>query len=426
MDVRRRVLTVSVEISVPCEGMDVNALEEVCAKASRDLFEQSVVQMQHWYQQDRMDQLERREWKGRDFLTRMGPVRLDMLKVLDRERGSTFQLGNRLLGLRARQWETEWVRRMGVELRVCGLTYRSAAERVCAITGGRVSPMWAWRLVQQKGAERCRQEREEQREVFEGRIEEGRPPPRHLYLEADEIHVKAQRSGVCTHRVKVGLSYTGREQQRDGGVRRHRLVGKRVYGGVESVPDFGRGWYSVLDRGYGISEAGAVLYLTDGDPWLKTLGEDHFPHAIHQLDWRHVFADIRSGAPDERRRARWVDQLCEGEMDKALRDIKRHVRRGWGNTKVLKKVVNLLEEQGAAFYGWKEYRRRHDPEKKEKLPRGTGGIEKNQEVTIGRTMKRRGMAWTRKGANHLARLVLAWQDKKTWQSLWRSPSPPLT
>ena len=34
---------------------------------------------------------------------------------------------------------------------------------------------------------------------------------RHLFLEADEIHVKAQRGSASAHRVKVGVSHTGRE-----------------------------------------------------------------------------------------------------------------------------------------------------------------------------------------------------------------------
>ncbi len=32
-----------------------------------------------------------------------------------------------------------------------------------------------------------------------------------------------------------------------------------------------------------------------------------------------------------------------------------------------------------------------------RIPRASGGIEKNQEVTIGRAMKKRGMAWTATG-----------------------------
>ena len=37
---------------------------------------------------------------------------------------------------------------------------------------------------------------------------------------------------------------------------------------------------------------------------------------------------------------------------------------------------------------------------------------------------RRGMAWTARGAHHLAKLVIAWQNKNTWNSPWKEPSPP--
>jgi hypothetical protein len=425
MDVRKQILTVGVERSIACEGMDVKKLEEICWEAARELFAELVRGMQEWYHREEGKGLERREWKSRGLLTRLGWVELAMLKVRDRESGKTFQLGSRLLDLGDGERATEWVKRKGVELRVRGLTYRGAGGHLGEMLGCKVSGMWVWRWVQEKGRERCVQEGEEKRKVFEGKREEVKPP-RHLYLEADEIHVKAQRSGVKTHRVKVGLSYTGRSRKSIGRRERRRLEGKHVYGGVESLSDFGGGWYSALEAWYGISEAKGVLYLTDGDVGLRNLGEEHFPQAIHQLDWRHVFQAIRGGAPDERRYGRWVDQLCCGELKRACQEMRSHVGRGLGNAELLGKVVGLLERQGEAFYGWKEYRRLHDVEREEWLPRGTGGIEKNQEVTIGRTMKRRGMAWTETGANHLAKLIFAWQEKDTWESLWRSPSPPLT
>lgn len=37
-------------------------------------------------------------------------------------------------------------------------------------------------------------------------------------------------------------------------------------------------------------------------------------------------------------------------------------------------------------------------------------------------MKKRGMAWAARGANHLAKPIFASQDKKTWNSLWEEPS----
>jgi len=33
---------------------------------------------------------------------------------------------------------------------------------------------------------------------------------------------------------------------------------------------------------------------------------------------------------------------------------------------------------------------------------------------IGRAMKKRGMAWAARGASNLAKLIFAWEDKKTW------------
>ena len=60
----------------------------------------------------------------------------------------------------------------------------------------------------------------------------------------------------------------------------------------------------------------------------------------------------------------------------------------------------------------------------QRLPRGSGAIEKNQEVLIGRAMKKRGMAWSAQGAHHLAKLIFAYQDKQTWPSLWTEPLPP--
>jgi len=99
-----------------------------------------------------------------------------------------------------------------------------------------------------------------------------------------------------------------------------------------------------------------------------------------------------------------------------------HRRRREASHEAIDRIVGALDN--GDFYGWKEYRRRHDPERAQRLPRATGAIEKNQEITIGRAMKRRGMAWTARGAHHLAKLIFAWQDKKTWESLWQEPFPP--
>jgi len=422
MEARTQFLTVTMTVRVPTTGMDVNQLEAEWIRASREGFARSVRMMQERFQRQHGDRLERRGWCERRLETRLGSVRLELLKVRDRETGMTVRLGNDLLELTPRQRVTRWVERCGVELRVRGLSYRAASEVVGEFTGNRLSHVWLWTRVQKRGRARCRAEDEATRQVFErgGRSSD---PPERLYLEADEIHLKAQRSERRSHRVKVGLSYTGRERQKGYKRPRYALAGKRLYGGVESISRFGRQWYGALERHCGVSRVKAVLYLSDGDPALIGLQETHFPQAIRQHDWAHVFRDIRSAAPDETRRARWVKQLCEGRSDLAARNMQAHLRGGSGDREAIKKVLHVVGDGGADFYGWKRFQNRHDPDRTQKIPRGTGGIEKNQEVMIGRAMKKRGMAWTAHGANHLAKLIFAWQDKTTWNLLWNEPSP---
>ena len=422
MDVRNDLLTVSVTVSLPVAGLDVNELERKWLAAAREGLARSVVRRQEAFQRAQRERLERRAWCERRLVTRLGTVRLKMLKVRDRATGRTVRLGSDLLALRPRQRVTGWVERHAAELRVRGLSYRAASEVLGDLTQNRLSHVWLWQRVQARGRSRCRAEYEATRRVF-GREASASDPPEHLYLEAHEIHLKAQRGEVTSHRVKVGLSYTGRERQKGDRSPRYTLTGKRLYGGVESLERFGRQWYASLERHHGVSRAEAVLYLSDGDAGLIGLQETHFPQAIRQQDWAHVFRDIRQGAPDETRPMRWVEQLCEGRADLAVKTMRAHLRRREGARDAIKKVLRSLDDSARDFYGWKRFRSRHDPERTQRLPRGTGAIEKNQEVTIGRAMKKRGMAWTARGANHLAKLIFAWQDKTTWNSLWEEPSP---
>ncbi len=419
MEAHEETLAVTLTVSVPVCGVDVNALEERCVEAAREAFRQGVRRMQEAFQRRESARLQRREWKSRLLATRLGLLRLEMLKVRDVETRQSGLLGNDLLELAPRQRMTRHVERQGVSLRVRGLSYRQSAE-VLEEMGVCVSAMGLWRRVQARGAQRCRIEQAEQERIFTKKDSRKVAPPAYLYLEADEIHVGAQRSGVDSHRIKTGLSYTARERVDNYRRARYRLTDKRIYGGVESLEAFGKGWYTLLEREYGVRRARAVLYLTDGDPGLVGLRATHFPQAIHAHDRAHVFRDIAAGAPEENCRKRWIGWLCEGEWEQARRAMRQSLRRGSGSSDPLRKVLRVPRKD---FYGTRLFRRLYDPDRTERMPYATGAVEKNQEITIGRAMKKRGMAWTARGAHHLSKLVFAFQHKATWESLWMEPPP---
>lgn len=420
MEVREETLTITLMVKIPVCGLDVNALEERCREAAGEAMRRGARQMQEAFQRRESGRLQRRGWRRRWLATRFGLLGLEMLKVRDEATGQTGLLGNDLLELAPRQRMTRFVERQGVSLRARGLSYRQSAE-VLEEMGISVSAMGLWRRVQARGAQRCRIEEAERGRVFGAKPARSEAePPEYLCLEADEIHVGAQRSGVDSHRIKTGLSYTGKERVKGYQKARYRLVDKRVYGGVESLEQFGQGWYALLERHYAISRAKAVLYLTDGDPGLVGLRATHFPQAIHAHDRAHVFRDLGAGAPDESCRKRWIGWLCEGKWEQARRALRECLRRGSGASDPLRKVLRVPRRD---FYGTRLFRRLYDPDKTQRLPHATGGVEKNQEITIGRAMKRRGMAWTARGAHHLSKLIFAFQHRESWESLWMQPHP---
>jgi len=50
---------------------------------------------------------------------------------------------------------------------------------------------------------------------------------------------------------------------------------------------------------------------------------------------------------------------------------------------------------------------------------GSGAVEKNIELLIGRRFKKRGMSWSRDGANNLLKLRVERQDPDGWQGWWQ-------
>ena len=55
-----------------------------------------------------------------------------------------------------------------------------------------------------------------------------------------------------------------------------------------------------------------------------------------------------------------------------------------------------------------------------KVGRAMRSVEKNIELIIGRRFKRRGMTWSREGANSLLKLGIERQDPDAWQGWWQS------
>ena len=420
-------VTVHVSVRVPVFGCNVNVLEAECGRAAREAMSGAMKMIQLTGQSLLADRLERRQWRERRLFTCFGLIRVAVLQVRDRQTRRCFSLLNELTGLEPRRNCTPRLEQMALRARVRGLSYRQSSRLMQEHFGAALSHMHVWRRVQVRGAECERREKELTEAVFRG---DGQlmtlpsEPPGHLYLEADELHVKAQRSQTETIRIKTGVSYTGRRPA--AGAARYSLIDKRVYVGVEGAGEFGYNWTATLQNRYRVWDAEAVLYLSDGDRWLRGLPELHFPQAIRQMDWAHVLRDVTSEAPDEKTRKRWTKAIARGRHRELQPELTELLRTASQSSEPLLRLSRRLAENGDDLQGWRRFRNFYDPERLERIPRATGAVEKNQETVLARAMKGRGMAWKARSANHLAKLIKASLYPEEWKLVVPEPCPPLT
>jgi hypothetical protein len=84
----------------------------------------------------------------------------------------------------------------------------------------------------------------------------------------------------------------------------------------------------------------------------------------------------------------------------------------------LDELIDYLEDNGEGLYG--SWGLKGEVKAQEVLVVGSGAVEKNIELMIGRKFKKRGMSWSREGANNLLKLRIEGQDPEGWQGWWQS------
>ena len=306
----------------------------------------------------------------------------------------------------------------GLRETICSLAlrlpYRQAAEVATRLTGDDVSHLSAWRVLQAEGA-RVRAEHGALVEsVFElGELPPDAPSPELVVVEADGTYIKAQREDHDRFEVKTGVFYSGKTPAGGRKHRRWRLVDKGCYATTADADDFGKGLAAQGFFKVGLHHAGHVLCAHDG---LDEFGEtfrDWFPGAIHQVDHFHVSERIWwvTGA-DEKRHARYKKMAFDDPYGFATK-----LRRGRllvEHDKALE-LAHYIEGVAPHLFGCNQLPRNLRRGRMRVV--GTGVVEKHQDLVVGRRMKRRGMRWSRRGADNLLALQ-ARRVSDQWPHRW--------
>lgn len=406
---------VSVEVRIQIEvdeRPDPLALERTAAaegrRAARELFGAAVAAVDQ--QAVAASGGARQRLEPRWIATIFGRVRVWRYRV--KCDGASFHPLDDVLGLAQSEPSA------GLREAICGLAlrlpYRQAAEVTTLLTGDDVGHLSAWRVLQQEGGRVRAEDGALVESVFElGELPPDAASPELVVVEADGTFLKAQREDQDRFEVKTGVFYTGK--QRAGGKkhRRWKLVDKGCYATTADADGFGKGLAAQGFWQIGLHHAGHVFCLHDGLDEFGQTFRDWFPGAVHQVDHFHVAERIW-----------WV---AGGDANRHARLKKMAFKDPTGFVAKLRcGELGIESDKAAELAGYIEGVAPHlfgcD-----RLPRhlrrgrmrivGTGVVEKHQDILVGRRMKRRGMRWSRLGADNLLALQ-ARRFSGSWPDRW--------
>ena len=331
-------------------------------------------------------------FRERTMVTRFGDVVVSRRMYRDSDGGTVFAL-DECLGWRPRQLASPSLMERVVEM-ATEMPFRKVSDTVSALTAGELSSKTAHRLLQSVGEEALAEEHERWESQFERGedVSEGRHRTDILYTEADGVWIHLQREKRRHHEVKSAIAYRGWRRLAED---RYELVGKRVYAHGDDAVPFWEGASLEWARQYALDEVKLFVVGGDGANWIGR-GTEEFGSAVFQLDGFHlsracgrgygrklgsaIYDAIRSGSHRYARALMSAAEAVEGKTAIGNREyVESNISNGvdWRN-----RVPNAPSDA-----------------------RSLGTMESNGDKLTANRMKKRGMSWSIRGANRMAKTI---------------------
>lgn len=334
-------------------------------------------------------------WRERTLVTRFGEVRVQRRLYRDQEGTYHFCLDEHL-GWEAKQLATPGIMESMLNL-AAQVPFRQVAKTIEGLTAGVISPMTVHRLVQGVGQRGVQEEEETWRACFE-RGEEvnlGQRVVEVLYTEADGVWVHLQREKQKHYEVKSGIVYEGwhRLTQKE---ERYALVGKRVYCHANPHIPFWEGATLQWAKKYDLSKVKLVVVGGDGANWIGEEKVEGFGRVVGQLDGYHLARACGRALGKER-----SGQLYQAIRTGQVAEARQLLAEGEAaSSKGIEKARAYVEAHICKGIDW-----RHRGAQVPSGARSLGTMESNGDKLVANRMKKRGMSWTIRGAQHLAKIL---------------------
>ncbi len=315
------------------------------------------------------------------------------------------------LGL-ARDGHSPGVRRLAAEFGA-RLPFAPAAALLAEAAGVRLSAGTVRAVAEGAGARREQAVLAEvERAWAEGLPPAEGPAPQRLYVAVDGVRILgADGEGK---EAKVGVVAPARR-----GADGERREAASYAAGFEAAGAFGRRLALEAHR-RGLEGAGAVAVLGDGAAWIWNLAEEHFPGAVHIVDWYHaserVWALGRAlhgdGTPAA---AAWV----EDQLGRLAAGAAAALAAEWRALPCRGEAAAVRDEQ-ATYFTNQAARMAYDRYRAAGWDVGSGMVEGACKHLIGAREKGPGMRWTVPGANAVAQARVALFNGR-WDEFWQAP-----
>jgi len=287
------------------------------------------------------------------------------------------------------------------------IPYARSSRLLEKILGVRVSGKGLWHLIQREGLKEralCEAERrrifEEARDTYPQDWQAGRSPRLPVYLELDGTMVASREPGEERFEIKSGTMYRNIRQI---GKSRKRLMDKLVYSATDSSERFSERFYAFC-RKHGLPNWAQKTFISDGAGWLHNSAEYVFPEAEKRLDLYHL------------------KRACSRILNEDEMNSLEQVIYPASSQEIIAAITDMLQSKSAEIQEGTDllhylYQNQDSLNYSPDHRNGSGAIEKNIGIHVGRRCKKQGMSWSHEGINNL----LALRSKKL-NELWQEIS----
>lgn len=285
------------------------------------------------------------------------------------------------------------------------LSYRECASKVSEMTGQRISAMGVWNVIQALGEKVCEEEKELVEEYKKGHIQ-GEKEVSVLFEEADGVYVKLQGKDRKTgHQgkgeIKIGIAYDGWKRT---GKDRYELPGKVVVAGFSEAKEFHLYREAAIAREYNLDEVCERILNADGASWIKKVKDKS---TCFQLDQFHRNKAVREKIHDGKAVRDIMELLSEGKTEELFEYLELYRNSLWEDREIedAEELIRYYRnnEEGLVPYQFRGLDLPPHPEGLEY--RNMGTMENHVWSVIARRMKHNHTSWSRRGGNHLAKIL---------------------